>query len=80
MENAIESRINLDIDIVVTWCICIKEFIELQLLIQTPRCATFVYCNPACIRKIKKIPYFDRNLRGHLSIPVVVITSCLSAK
>ena len=29
MGYAIESGIHLDIDIVITWCVCIKELIEL---------------------------------------------------
>ena len=29
MEYTIKGRINLDIDIIMTWCIRIKEFIEL---------------------------------------------------
>ena len=79
MEQAVIHRINLDVHILLSWCILIKELIELKLLIQTPRCSTFMRGDPSLIFEVEKVSNFDGDDRGD-PIPIFLIIACLPAK
>ena len=79
MKQAVKCRINLDVHILISWHILIKELIELKLLSQTLRCGMFVHGDPSLIFEVEKVSNFDGDDRGD-PIPIFLIIACLPAK